>query len=341
MTTIKKRSGIGRYLSEWGALLTVERRRKQLMAVEREFTEKHRHEMILPLPSGPVRQGHLIQYRDMAGWKPIREEMREMSEIDPLHKKVIRDAKESFKIAEQNDENPSECAPVSGAFWQEFEEIAHAMGVDLIGYTPVSRDLIFQDKGVLFENAVVLGMEMKAGPISEAPQYMAGKETIRVYAELGHATMELAKWLQQRGLRAHPVHPYFGFVLLPLMAARAGLGTPGFHGLLISKSFGPRQRLAIISTNARPIPPARENPMANIREFCETCRECIKACPGKAFYDPPVQRDNDVITTHIDNKKCYPYFARFKGCSICLKVCAQMLQESGMLIAGSEQRNAM
>ena len=327
MAEMKKRTGIGRYLSEWGALLTVERRKKQLLDLENAFLEKHRHELMLSIPSGPVRQDHIIQYREMAGWKPFREEMREMSQIDPLHKQVIRDAKESFAIADRNEQNPSECEPVSEPFWQEFEEMARSMAVDLIGYTPVSRDLIFQDKGLLFENAIVLGMEMKAGPISEAPKFVAGKETLRVYQDLGHATLVLAKWLQERGYGAHPVHPYGGLALLPLMAARAGLGTPGFHGLLISKPFGPRQRLTIISTNARPIPPSRENPVANVREFCETCRRCIEACPGKAFHDPPIRRDNSVLTTHIDNKKCFPYFARFKSCSICLKVCAEMLEE--------------
>lgn len=337
MAEMRKRVSLGRYLSELGAILTVERRKKQLLDIENAFIERHRHEMLLSVPSGPLRQDHIIQYREMTGWKPFREEMREMSEIDPLHKQVIRDAKESFATAERNKQTPSEAAPVSETFWQEFEEIAHSMAVDLIGYTLVSRDLIFRDKGILFENAIVLGMEMKAGPISEAPRFTAGKETLRVYQDLGHATLELAKWLQERGYGAQPVHPYGGLVLLPLIAAGAGLGTPGFHGLLISKPFGPRQRLTIISTNAQPIPPPLENPMVNVREFCETCRRCIQACPAQAFYDPPIRRDNDILTTHIDNKKCFPYFARFKSCSICLKVCAEMIEESGLSSAGSTE----
>ncbi len=193
------------------------------------------------------------------------------------------------------------------------------------------REIIFKDKGVLFENAVVLGMEMKAGPISRAPSYEAGKETLRVYRDLGAAVIELAIWFQERGVRAQPVHPYGGTTLFPLMAAKAGLGTPGYHGLLISKRFGPRQRLTIISTDARPIPPPRENAMADIRDFCDACRQCIRACPAQAFYDPPIKHEDNGIVTHIDKTKCYPYFARFKSCSVCLKVCAQVLEESGLV----------
>jgi epoxyqueuosine reductase len=49
--------------------------------------------------------------------------------------------------------------------------------------------------------------------------------------------------------------------------------------------------------------------------------------PGQAFFDPPIKRDGGVIVTHIDNRKCYPYFARFKSCSVCLKVCAEVLAD--------------
>lgn len=340
MVDNKKRTGLGRYLSELGILLTVERRKKRLLDLESTFLEEHRHELIPSVPSGPVRQDHVLQYQDMAGWKPLREEMREMVEIDPLHKKLVRDARECFAIADQNEPKPSQRAAVANSFWREFEAIARSMAVDLIGYTSASGDLIFQRKGLLFENAVVLGMEMKAGPISEAPRYAAAKETVRVYAELGHATLELAKWLQERGHAAQPVHPYYGLVLLPVMAARAGLGSPGLHGLLLSKPFGPRQRLSIISTNAGPTPPPRDNPMADIRDFCVTCRKCVRSCPGQAFYDPPIQRENSVIMTHIDNTKCHPYFARFKGCSICLKVCAQMLEECEVTGNSSQAKEA-
>jgi len=328
---MKKRSGIGRYLSEWAASLTMERWKNQILGLEKEFIERHRHEMILSLPTSPVRQEDIIRYRDMVGWKPFRDEIREMFDIMPLYKKVIRSARTTFEVASRNERIPVNSTPISTGFWEEFEEVAYAMGVDLIGYSPVPREIIFRDKGVLFENAVVLGTEMKAGPISQAPRYAAGKETLRVYVDLGRAVIELANWLQQRGYRAQPVHPYGGTVLFPLMAARAGLGYPGFHGLLISKSFGPRQRLAIISTNAHPIPPPRENPMAKIREFCETCRRCVRACPADAFYDPPIKRDNNVLVTHIDNKKCYPFFARLMSCSICLKVCAQILEDAGLV----------
>jgi len=334
---MEKRSGIGRVLSEWGARLSLERWERQVLDLESRFIEKHRQTMRLSLPSSPVRQEGIIRYRDMAGWKPIRDELREMRDIMPLYREVIRSARATFEISAKNGDLSAHGAPVSTSFWHEFEGVAYAHGVHLIGYTAVPGEFIFKEKGVLFENAIVLGMEMKALPISRAPSYEAGKETLRVYRDLGYAVIKLAIWLHERGVRAQPVHPYGGTTLFPLMAAKAGLGTPGFHGLLISKRFGPRQRLTIISTDGKPIPPPRENSMADIRDFCEVCRQCIRACPAGAFHDPPIMRHGSKIVTHIDNTKCYPYFARFKSCSVCLKICAHVLEGSGLLAGGAKE----
>ena len=57
-----------------------------------------------------------------------------------------------------------------------------------------------------------------------------------------------------------------------------------------------------------------------ILDFCELCRRCIRDCPPDAFYDSPINHENGLVTV-LDNKKCFPYFVTYHGCSICIKVC--------------------
>ncbi len=130
---MKKRAGIGRVLSEWGARLSLERWEHQVLDLESRFIEEHRQTMRLSLASSPVRQEGIIRYRDMVGWQPMRDELREMRDIMPLYRKVIRSAKTTFEIASKNKDLPANSTPVSTSFWQEFEELAYAKGVDLIG----------------------------------------------------------------------------------------------------------------------------------------------------------------------------------------------------------------
>jgi epoxyqueuosine reductase QueG len=47
---------------------------------------------------------------------------------------------------------------------------------------------------------------------------------------------------------------------------------------------------------------------------------CIDACPGDAFYDQPIPNDNGIVT-HIDQEKCFSFFAENYGCAVCITVC--------------------
>jgi epoxyqueuosine reductase QueG len=103
------------------------------------------------------------------------------------------------------------------------------------------------------------------------------------------------------------------------MAVKAGLGQIGTQGLLITKKFGPRQRLSIIAVNIDTLP---ENPPEDfvIDEYCKKCRRCVNLCPVSAIYDEPIINENGTIT-RIDGEKCIKHFYETTGCSICIKEC--------------------
>lgn len=96
-------------------------------------------------------------------------------------------------------------------------------------------------------------------------------------------------------------------------AVAAGLGTIGQNGLLITKEFGPRVRLACLLTDAplEPTPMTKEN-------FCKGCHSCIKACPAQALQPP---KNGEIYS--INKFACRTFRQTGMTCGICIKVCMQ------------------
>ena len=64
---------------------------------------------------------------------------------------------------------------------------------------------------------------------------------------------------------------------------------------------------------------------AGIGRFCDSCRACRKFCPADAI---PDRRSPEAGADHlgydrymVDTGRCFPYFAKYSYCSICLPVC--------------------
>lgn len=234
-----------------------------------------------------------------------------------IFNKIKEGVEESFTSIKENEGLTKTEADES--FWEELEEFARENGA-IIGYTKVPRNLIFKDKKILYPNAIVLAMEMKKSEMDKAPEQEAGIETIRVYAELGEAANKIAKFLRNHGYKAQASHPLGGLVLYPPLAAKAGLGYPGKHGLLITPQYGPRQRLATVFTDIENMPFTESQEHKWILDFCSNCGLCVKECPSEAILEKPVINENGTQTS-IDKNKCFPKFATSFGCSICIKVC--------------------
>ncbi|MBY9003475.1 MAG: 4Fe-4S dicluster domain-containing protein [Candidatus Lokiarchaeota archaeon] len=63
-----------------------------------------------------------------------------------------------------------------------------------------------------------------------------------------------------------------------------------------------------------------------IEQYCKSCGNCQKNCPADAIFDEKVVSIENIkgigaMRTCIDKEKCFPYFGKSMGCSICLKVC--------------------
>ncbi|NVM52911.1 MAG: hypothetical protein HWN66_04350 [Candidatus Helarchaeota archaeon] len=252
----------------------------------------------------------------------IKEHMRHVE-------RTLTGLNQARKWKKLNQKIDSPKVPINQQFWDDLITFTKSIGLDLIGFTEVDEYFIFEEemtgyrvKNNVLDNAIVLGMEMKKEAIDQAPEPPAGNEAMRIYAELGFATIKLAAYLRERGYQAQAFHPFGGPVLYPPMAQKAGLGEIGYSGVLISKEFGPRQRLSMIATDADPLPPTK-NTQFGIREYCETCGKCIKNCPTQAILpgNQKLKSPDGKYLQNIDGDKCFPQFFKTHGCSICLKVC--------------------
>ena len=284
-----------------------------------------------PSSLSPESQEYFIDYRDFFGWDSTGKELREIGPVLPHLIGNERALAGAFLRYRKSRHLKMATAEEEPDFWEEMEEYAGSLDVDMVGYTPADSDYIFQGMRILYPNLVVLGMEMRWPEMSQAPAVPASVETIRVYADLGRATNKVADFIMERGYHAQPLPPYSVYLLWTATAWAAGLAEKGLHGLMITPQFGPMQRWSVVATDAGPLPDREPVDMGWLPEFCNSCRRCIEACPAGAVLEEPIPRQGNIIT-HIDNERCYPYFARYRGCSICLRVCADKLREEGRIL---------
>ncbi|KKN06723.1 hypothetical protein LCGC14_1074370 [marine sediment metagenome] len=231
-----------------------------------------------------------------------------------------------FKPSNQNLQNLIHSYP-NKELWSKLQLYAkEKWDIVKIGFTELPTSLVFKNKMVLFRYVLVFMLEMKKDKMDKAPGYEAGEETMRIYASLGETVNDVADWLRSKGLRCQSNHPMGGLICTPPLAGKSGMGWQGKQGLLITLEFGPRQRLAPIFIEEKIFEFTDNNEHSWIEEYCAKCDLCQKNCPGQAIKSKKSIFINDIPTigamkTCIDNSKCFPYFLKSMGCSICIAVC--------------------
>jgi len=104
------------------------------------------------------------------------------------------------------------------------------------------------------------------------------------------------------------------------IAADAGLGELGRIGLLVTPEFGPRVRLAVVTTD---LPLDQDEPVTfGVQDFCESCMKCADICPSGSIDAGKKAIHAGVEKWQSRMDSCYRHW-RTAGsdCCLCVKVC--------------------
>ena len=281
--------------------------------------------------------------------KEIDDHLRKLSQklkknpvTDPVKSNLV-DAAFSFlaDINHLSDGLPaSEKLPVEPEKITEFlKQTAKEYGADLVGITKINKDHFYSHRGRKTENygdpincvhsyAIVFAVEMEKDKIDLAPAIEESIETSRIYVKISIVGMILSYYLRRLGYESRN-HMDANYLLpLPSLAEEAGLGELGRIGFLVTKKFGPRVRLGAVTTNLELI--ADEKQDFGIREFCETCHLCEKACLGHAIPSDASIENAGRHYWQIEGEKCYEVWKRIgTDCGVCMKVCPFSVPENG------------
>jgi epoxyqueuosine reductase QueG len=141
---------------------------------------------------------------------------------------------------------------------------------------------------------------------------------------LGGVVVNVAEFIRSLGYPATAHHPrsFVGqppTILHTAAALEAGLGEQGKHGLLINEKFGPRVRVATVTTDLEL--PQDKKKSIGVDKFCENCQLCLDACEGDAIPNEK-RKVRGCVKYTIDPYKCLPHFAEYDGCNLCVSKCA-------------------
>lgn len=168
--------------------------------------------------------------------------------------------------------------------------------------------------------AVAIAVEMDHELVRLAPAGATLAESGGQYLESAKIALLVARYLQRLGweARAH-VDMNYRVLCVPI-AVDAGLGELGRIGMLLTPQYGPRVRLAVVTTTAPLLqdPPGRFGAAA----FCEVCLKCADACPANAIARGPREIHAGVEKWQSRGDTCYRYW-RTQGtdCALCMRVC--------------------
>lgn len=212
--------------------------------------------------------------------------------------------------------------------WTDFKELVWNKYKVAVGFTQVPREYVFDGKAIPFRYALVFTQEMDKEAIEKAPLLDTGMEVANVYNSLGIAVNEIAQWLRDDyKIACMANHPIGGLTDTIPLAMKAGMGQAGKSGLLITKEFGPRCRIATIYIDSKLFEFTDSNEHDWIKQFCKKCGKCLRSCPTRAIYDEPkqvIEYDDNMILNRceaFDREKCIKSFSATMGCGVCISVC--------------------
>lgn len=213
---------------------------------------------------------------------------------------------------------------------------ARHVGADMVGIAALNPLWVYSHRGEIFnENwddwgreievdhkyVVVIATEMSFSMIAASPHTPTSIESNTQYAKGAVISTQLAAYIANLGYRATANHfRHYESLMVPL-AVDAGLGELSRMGYLLTKEYGPRVRLAAVTTD---MPLVADSPVdLGVEDFCRVCKKCAVCCPSKSIPmdDQPIE-DNGLLRWKLNAETCFKYWGAIgTGCNICMRVC--------------------
>jgi len=212
------------------------------------------------------------------------------------------------------------------------KRLALYLGADLAGIAALNPAYVYTHVGrgpepfgaeIQTEHryALCFALEMDYEMVSSSPLVPTTIETGRQYLRAALISFSIERYLRSLGFsaRSHIAGSNYQ-VIAPAVAADAGLGELGRMGILISKKFGARMRLGVVTTEMPLVP---DGPVAfGVQDFCESCLKCARCCPAQAIPSGPKRNVRGVLKWQISPEKCYNYWRTIgTDCATCMYVC--------------------
>ncbi|MBS1253235.1 MAG: 3-chloro-4-hydroxyphenylacetate reductive dehalogenase [Anaerolineales bacterium] len=218
-----------------------------------------------------------------------------------------------------------------GAMSRRLKGMARYYGAVLAGIAPLNPAHVYSHVGrgagtygeeIKLDHpyALAFAVEMDHFMVNQAPGTPTVVETAKQYLEAGKIAIVIAHYIRSLGYsaRAHVDGNYR--VILPPIAADAGLGEVGRMGILMSPEYGARMRLGAVTTDM-PLVPDKPAPHG-IVDFCERCLKCADNCPSGAITRGERAVLHGAEKWVLDADRCYEFWRRVgTDCAICMKVC--------------------
>ena len=168
---------------------------------------------------------------------------------------------------------------------------------------------------------IVFAEEMDRELIAASPHTPVFVESMTNYAKGAFISTQLAAYIANLGYSATANHVQHYELILPPIAAAAGLGEVGRLGYLMTKEYGPRIRLSAVTTNMPLVP---DKPVdIGAEHFCTICKKCATTCPSRSIPEDDGRKEfNGTMRWKLDAESCFAYWGNVgTDCGICMRVC--------------------
>jgi reductive dehalogenase len=220
---------------------------------------------------------------------------------------------------------------------RDIKRAASFYGASLVGIAKIDRRWLYSSNRQREEynipetvnRVIVMAVEMGYEGIATSPAFTSAANTALGYSQMAFIEIELSALIRKLGYKAIPCGNDIS--LSVPQAVDAGLGMYGRHGILITKEFGPRVRIAKVLTD---MPLDVDKPdkkfCESVTRFCEVCEKCADTCPsqsipyGKELTWKGETRSNipGVKKWYINPETCYNFWVENGSeCSNCIRSC--------------------